>query len=98
MLMVYWVWDAEAPANCSARKLAVGLGLSPAVISPAPTALSSNSLARTLGLVSLASRSACSRVSEDKRSCAWTAAPAPSSARQQTATTILNINVSLYPT
>src|SRR5713226_7915280 len=99
MLKVYCVWDAEEPPpNCSARKLAVGFGLSPAVISLAPTALSSNSLARTFGLVSLASRTACSSVSVDKRSWARTSPAAPRSARQHTAVTILTISVSLGAT
>src|SRR5882724_13662958 len=93
-LKVYWVTATLPLPNCSARKFAVGLGRSAAVISLAPTDWTSNSLARTVGLAVLARLRASARV-RLLRGNVWAEARAgaPRRARQHAIQKILIINV-----
>src|SRR5215470_1982531 len=94
-LKVYWVTATLPLPNCSARKVAVGFGRRAAVTSLAPTACTSYSLARMVGLVARARLTASSRVSFVKGggACAADGLAAPTSARQQVTVSILTIYV-----
>src|SRR5262249_44957335 len=94
-LKVYWVTATLPPPNCSARKFALGFGLSAAVTSFAPTAWTSNSLALTVGLAVSARLRASASVSLEIGAWPEARAGAPRSARQHATASVLTINVSL---